>query len=502
MYMIGIDIGTTHCKAGLFERNGRAVRLTGRPTVSARDREGLSSFDPIRMWEAVAEMLGELAEGLPRGSVGAIGVASMAESGLLVDGRTGEIRSEFIPWYDQRTRSQAERIGREIDEAERFRTRGLRVSYKHGLPKLLWLQEHRPAALNGSVWLNSADYIAFRLTGKMSTHYTLAARTYAYDLRGMAWDSELTKHFGLMPSLFPQVQEHGRPMGFLSREIAALTGIAAGVPVAIAGHDHLCAALAVGATEPGEVYNSMGTAETLIGVFGEFEVGDREYRSGLSYGRHVVDGRSFWMGGIPSSGGSVEWLRAALNDPRLSYGQIADMLERLDEAPTGLLYYPYLSGSGSPRPNPQIRGAIIGFGAEHTRETLLKAALEGTAYEFESIRRAGERASGAAIERVTTVGGGAKNRCWIRIKADVTGCGFLLPRNQEATLLGAAMLAGIAGGLYDGADDAIRSVRAAADAAERIDPDASRHAEYGRLYETGYLYFRDRLHDYFSRNTT
>ncbi|MFC4599513.1 FGGY-family carbohydrate kinase [Cohnella hongkongensis] len=497
MFIMGIDIGTTHCKAGLFDRSGRVVRLSVRPTAVSLDGEGSAVFDPARMWEAVAEMLEELAEKLPRGSVGAIGVASMAESGLLVDGKTGEVRSEFIPWHDRRTTSQAERIAKEVDEAERFRMCGLRVSYKHGLPKLLWLQEHRPAALNGSVWLHAADYIAYRLTGSLSTHYTLAARTYAYDLRRMAWDPDLMKQFGLSESVFPQVQAQNRATGFLSREAAARIGIAAGVPVAIAGHDHVCAALAVGATEPGDVYNSMGTAETLVGIFGAFEVGEREYRSSLSYGRHVVDGRSFWMGGIPSSGGSVEWLRGMLNDPRLSYEQIADMLAGADDAPTGLLIFPYLSGSGAPLPNPNVRGAIIGLGAEHTRATLLKAVLEGTAYEFESIRRTGERVSGQTIDRVTTVGGGAKNRFWIRIKAQVTGSVFSLPRCQEATLLGAAMLAGVAGGLYEGVGEAIRSVRSAADADETLYPEPSRHREYRRLYETGYLYFRDKLHDYF-----
>ena len=161
--------------------------------------------------------------------------------------------------------------------------------------------------------------IAYRLSGALAFDYSLAARTYAFRINQKKWDADWLKEFGLHDSLFPDALPAGTVIGKVGREAAQQTGLREGVPVVIGGHNHVCAALAVGAIRPGTVYDSMGTAETLIGTMEEKELGEREFRSGLPFGCHIAPGRYFWMGGNPASGGSVEWLRPLLADETLSY---------------------------------------------------------------------------------------------------------------------------------------------------------------------------------------
>jgi sugar (pentulose or hexulose) kinase len=258
--------------------------------------------------------------------------------------------------------------------------------------------------------------------------------------------------------------------------------------VAISGHDHVCAALGVGAIAPGLVFDSMGTAETLVGaaIYDQARgPGEPEYRSGLTYGCHVVPGTYYWMGGLSASGGSVEWLRQLCGEPPLSYAALESLLNGITHRPSGILYFPYLAGSGAPHADPAARAAFVGLAATHGRAEMTQAVLEGTAYEMEVIRRAAERATGDRIERIIAAGGGTRNRHWLQIKADVSGCRFDVAAQPEAALLGAALAAGTGCGVYADATEAVAAT--AQPPAATILPDEARHGAYARLYEQGYL---------------
>ncbi len=426
--------------------------------------------------------------------VAAAGVAGMAEAGLLVDRATGHPRSHVVPWFDPRSREQGEALARAGDPYERFLHTGLRPGYKHGLAKVLWLRAWDPAIVRGAVWLSVADYIVLRLSGRMATDPTLAARTYAYRIDEGVWDEPWIRHLDLDPALFPPVRPSGEPAGMVDHAAADETGLLAGTPAAVAGHDHLCTALAAGVAAPGAVVDSMGTAETLVGVVKTTALGEREFHSGLSYGPHVLPGRLCWLGGLPASGGSIEWLRARLGDEPLSYEQMDALLAAAAPIPTGILYFPYLSGRGAPHSDARARAAFVGLTAAHGRPEIARAVLEGTAFEVEAMRRAAEAAAGRRIDELVAVGGGTKNGHWLRIKADVSGYLLRVPALAEATLLGAALIAGIGCGAYADEAEALAAVRD--QAATVVEPDPARHASYARLYEDGYIPLQGPLRQY------
>ena len=494
--ILAIDVGTTHCKAGLFALDGTVLKIATRPMVTHRASSGESYFDPEALWATASAVIRKAADS--SSSIAAIGIASMAETGLLVDRRTGAARSFFVPWFDTAAQSQADLIRRQSDPLERYLKTGLRASFKCSLAKVLWLRARDESLLDGAIWLSAADYIAYQLTRKFGTECSLAGYTFAFRVDQRVWDSDWLREWHLSPDLFPPVNPSGTPVGKVQPAVAASLGLTAGIPVAICGHDHVTAAFAMNVTSSGKVFDSMGTAETLLGALPERPLTEDDFRSGLIYGCHVAQGCGYWLGSLSASGGSVEWLRAQLGHQPLTYDEIDALLASARPEPTGILYFPYLVGSGPPHVDPLIRGAFIGLSSSHGRADLLKAVLEGTVYEVEFIRQTGEHITGQAIPTLITAGGGTRNRGWLQIKADVSGCRIEASAEPEATLPGAALVAGIGSGLYASESEAFNGLRPKP--VEVFLPNEERHAIYRRLYEQGYLPLQEALSHHFNGN--
>ena len=439
MTLLGIDIGTTHCKAGLFSTDGTTLKVAVRPTASQIVHDGVeyAAYRPDQIWHAVSETIRQVSAAMPGRPIRAIGIASMAESGLLIDRATGQPRSHILPWFDSSPQPQVDAIAASETPLDFYLRTGLRISHKLSLAKILWLRDRDPAITDGAVWLSVADFIAYKLTGALGTDYSLAGRTGAFDIARRQWDSAWLARWGLSPEHFAPAHASGVPVGGALPEWAEL-GISAGTPVAVCGHDHLCAASLAG---PDDVFDSMGTAEVIVGSFPSRPLTREDFDSGLLSGCHVIPDRNYWLGSLSASGGSIEWLRGLLSSTTLSYDEVDLLAASAPASPSGILYFPYLAGSGAPHSAPTATGAFIGLRSNHTRADLAKAVLEGTAFEMEYIRRAGERMNNGEISCLTVAGGGARSRIWLQIKADISGCEIRVPAESEMTLLGAALAA-------------------------------------------------------------
>jgi xylulokinase len=419
-----------------------------------------------------------------------VGIASMAETGLLVDQRTGKPRTPLLPWFDRVANPQADYLAVHADHQARFLKSGIRPTYKCSLAKLLWLKERNPALLDGAVWLSAADYVAYRLTGVLATDASLAGRTYAFDLMAMDWDAPWLQELGLEAGLFPPVYPAGSVIGAVAAHRRSCLEALDGAPLTIAGHDHICAAfgaaMLASGLDSGLVFDSIGTAESLVGAFRARPLSQSEYDSGFSHGRHVAPGFMYWAGGLPASGGSIEWLRSLLGDPALGYQELERLLAERSLEPTRILYFPYLGGSASPHTDMQVRGAFIGLDASHGRADLCQAVLEGVAYEMEYLLRAAAEITHNPIERLVAAGGGTRIQRWMQIRADVSGCEILVLPQAEMVTFGAALLGGLGAGVY-------RSLAEAADQVSvpiqprRYMPNPGRHEIYRYLYENAFL---------------
>lgn len=479
--LIAIDAGTTHCKAGLFSLEGEIVVQVGFGTPIRRSVEGYEYIDHEGLWEITAKAIADLAAHPQAGQVAGIGISGMAETGLLVDRNSGAACSRMIPWFDMSSAPQAEFLGRIGNREARFYESGLFPAYKCSLAKILWLRNQYGANTHHAVWLCAPDFLAYQLTGQMATDYSLAGRTYAFRIFEKKWDELWLRQFNLSSSNWPEVYPAGTLIG---ETRGGFVGIPSGIPVCIAGHDHVCAALAVGATRPGVVLDSIGTAESLMGAFPEVKPGKKEYESGFAFGCHIFPGMSYWLGGLSSAGGAVEWVRNLVGS-ELPYEQVISLLDSLNHDPGDILFLPYLAGSGTPHSEPAVRGAMIGLRATHRLADLFKAVLEGTTYEIEYMRQRAEGLLGGAIDRVIATGGGTSLTRWMQIKADVCGCAYEIAQTKEAVMLGAAMVAGKCAGIFGDLDEAFHAM--GKPAAGIYYPDPSRHQQYRVIYERSFL---------------
>lgn len=436
--VIGIDVGTTHMKAQLFDENGSKLRSEKEATPLDSDGYG-SVYRPERVWEIVRSQLESLLACQGVHVVG-ISITGMAEAGLIVDRRTGKEKTEILPWFDGRTRELAGREDPE-KEGEIFRKTGLRNSYKYGIYKFLWLLEQTKMEKTDAVWLSMCDYIAWKLTGRLATEPGFAARTYIYDIVEGCWDAARIREYGLEVSNFPEV--------VLSGSIAGMYQTADGrrIPVAIAGHDHICAAFALLHQDGSGICDSAGTSETYVGKLkgknaaasGTDASWEIRMDTGLLYGPYVEDGY-FFMANVTSSGHSVEWFRKKLQLSGLSYEEMNHGLEALEKQPTGLLYFPYLTGMGSPLYDASARGTLMGIHEEMDGWTILKGIMEGIQYQSAWLMEILKNEHGIQDSKIYCAGGAVNNRVMMQLKADILNKKVIVPDMPEATMCGAAAL--------------------------------------------------------------
>ncbi len=491
MSLMAIDIGTTHCKVGLFNKDGIPLKTAYR-IMNFHHTAGSGSYlDPDELIRSIKGLILEVLS-VHTNEVEAIGITSMAESGVLVDKKSGLAASKILPWFETGSQSIAEKITSECDPLECYTKFGLKATYKTSLTKILWIKEIFNLSLQDKFWLSVADYVGWWLTGNFQTDYSLACRTLAFRLDQRQWDREWLKSWGLPEDLFPPAYESGKRMGGI---IHSNLNLPVGTPVSICGHDHVCAAISMGVVNPGSVFDSIGTAEILIGTMPERPLTAADFSNGLLSGCHTIPDMGYWLGGISSSGGSIEWFRKSFNLPGKDYKDLERLLLSAPNEPTKLLYFPYLLGSSSPHTQPSAKAALIGLTANHTTADIYKAILEGTAYELEVIRRAGEKMSGEKITTLMSAGGGSRNQAWMQIKADVTGCDIRVAAEPEATLLGAAILTGIGNGIYHDLNDAYANITPL-QKVKIFTPKYEKHQTYQEFFENGYMAFQEPIRKY------
>ena len=402
MTLLGVDIGTTHVKACAYGEDGRFLGAAHRGTPTRRARGGGAEYDAHAVERAVFEAIRQVAEGF--GPPRAIGVASMAESGFLI-GASGEPLAPAVAWFDGRTAPQAARWKGRLEPRELFSRTGLHLAPRYSACKLEWHRENTPEAWSkADAWLGMAEYPVFRMTGDKSTVPSLAGRTMLFDIEGGGWDEKLCGLAGVPPELLPPVHEAGTGPGGLLTSVAAKVGVPAGTPVVVCGHDHVCGAFGAGVVEPGEVANSIGTAEAGLITLREPLLNEAVYDLGLSVGRHVLPGHFYLGTGLPESGGAVGWLVQLLEG---SEGDLARWTEEAATLPPGGggVFLPLVRGE-------QDRGvAFYALGKESRPAHLLRAVLEGLTLEINAALQRATQAVEVELSSITVLGAARETPC-------------------------------------------------------------------------------------------
>lgn len=488
--ILGIDLGTTSTKAAAYDLRGSMVATAFHPTVTHYPRPLWAYFDPEELWQAAASAVRSVVDQIDDPArIRSVAVASFAEAGVPID-RRGRPTYDAIAWFDRRSIPQADWLLATVGEQRLFERSGLAMQPIFTLCKLLWLRENEPEAWqNTRRWLMADSYIAWRLGASPATDFSQAARTLAFDLQRLEWDVDLLEQVGIPADLMSPVMAAGSHIGSVDAAGAAATGLREGTVIGLGGHDHVCGAFAAGVTQHGAVLDSMGTAEALF-VALDAPIWDPSLgRMGYTQGAHVAAGQYYGFGGLYTSGASVDWVREVTGGAdRMRL--MADA-EQVPPGSNGATFFPHLRLSSPPRIDPKSRGAFLGLTTDIDRAALVRAVYEGIAYEARtSIEPLVAFAGSAAVPEITVIGGSSRNRLLLEIKASVMNRRHHILGLHEATALGAALLGGLAAGLYRDSREVAATVET-----DRItiDPDPDSAAFYESFYQHVYRPLYDAL---------
>ena len=498
MALMGLDIGTTGCKASVFDTGGTVLASASREYGVEFPHPSWAEQNLEAVWISAREAIAEAAAASDS-TIDGIALSVHGEAVVPVDARGRALRPAILG-MDTRTGEQNDHLRERFGERELFLQTGMPVHTVNTLPKLMWLKEHEPETwTNAERFLLVEDFLVSKMTGRSAISHCLASRTQLYDTRAGTWANDILEYLGLDPTRLSDLTPSGTAVDVMSADLARSLGLSSQPTVAAGGHDQACGALGVGLVEPGRAMVSTGTAEVVELALAEPVLNDTLYRGNVSVYGHP-DGERYLAMTLNQSGGFVlRWFRDAFcpdlveRAAREGHDAYSLLLDDAPAGPTCLLLLPHLSGSGTPLLDTRSRGAIVGLTFSTTRSETAKAILEGLTYELRVNLDLLAR-SGAEISELRAIGGGAKSDVWLQLKADITGLPVLKPRVTEAAGWGAAILAGCATGAFEDASSAAEaSVVLERTFAPNPGP-ASLYAEKYAEYEKLYPALRDVLH--------
>ncbi len=469
--LVGIDLGSTSLKCVIYDTRGAVLAGASRPTERVHPdaaHPDWTVWDPAQVWggaaAAVKESLGRM--GRPE-RVAAVAVTGMGMDGVPVD-QDGAWLYPFISWLCPRTEPQRAWWEKNIGAEKTFSIGGNVLWGFNTTLRLLWMAEHEPAILRRThKWLLIEDFVNFMLCGRLATDYSMASCTLLFDQRARCWSREMLDLAGIDGRLLCDPAPSGTLLGRVNRRASEATGLPEGTPVVLGGHDYLCGALPVGAFEPGVLLDVSGTWEVVQATLPRPVLTPELQRIGATVECHVARDRYSAMGAAVSAD-MLEWYRKEYGfeaKARAVARGCADWDTLMEEAAAsppgshGVLFLPHMAGSGCPVVDTRSLGGFVGLGSTTTRGDVLRALIEGLDYQLLDIIRQMQAAVGFEAQKLVVVGGAARNPFWMQNKADVIGMRIEVPEVEDATPLGAAMLAGIGVGIYEDERDAYRCVR-------------------------------------------
>ncbi len=455
-YVLSIDQGTTGTTAIIWDKESRALARVNREHKQYYPQPGWVEHDAAEIWQnvllAVEEVLKEAR--LQAGDLASIGITNQRETLVFWDRNSGEPLYRAIVWQCRRTAEICSRLKSEGREAMVREKTGLLLDPYFSGTKLKWaLDKVEPlaeAARSGRLACGTVDsYLLFRLTGGkvFATDYSNASRTLLYNINSLQWDSDLLDLFGVPASVLPEVKASSTIYGYTKREIFFGEEIAIG---GLAG-DQQAALFGQACYNPGMTKNTYGTGSFLLMNTGENAVySDHGLLTTIAWG---LDGRVYYAleGSIFITGAAVQWLRDGLG----IIGQSSDLENLASEVADngGVYMVPAFAGLGAPHWDPYARGLLIGITGGTTKAHLARAVVEAMAYQTRDVLDLMYREAELPILDLRVDGGASVMDLLLQFQADITGTTVRRAATFDTTALGAAYLAGLAGGFWESIEE-------------------------------------------------
>lgn len=447
--LAGLDIGSTSCKIIVYDTRGNTLGRVSRDCPITRAM-GAHEADAQAIADTVLAVIREAAGKYP--GIAGIGVASFGESFVLLDENDAPLLPVML-YTDPRGEEESGQLASLLGEEQIIAVAGVKPAAMYSLPKLMWVKSHYP-----DVWKKvrriclMEDYLVYLLTGRAQIDYSLAARTMAFDIHRLSWSHALLNAAGVDPALLSEPVPTGTSAGRIKPERAESLGLDPDTLIVSVSHDQVAAAIGSSVFDESCAVNGAGTVECITPVFTDCDSAVLA-RGGYSIVPFITPGTYVCYAFSFTGGSLIKWVIDALaGDARARAAREGrDVYGVLDEAcadaPTGLLALPHFAGAATPYMDSGSRGAILGLTLETTVADLYRAAMECVCYEMR-LNMEFLAEGGVNIPALRAAGGGARNRMWMQMKADILGVPVTALATADSGTTGSAMLAGIACGAF------------------------------------------------------
>lgn len=485
-YLLGIDIGTSSCKAAVFDRMGKPLVISSGAYPVYYPAPGFVEQNPLEWWESVCTAVRECLEKgklRPEEIIG-VGVDGQSWSAVAVD-KKGETLANTPIWQDTRSEELCTRYRKEIGGERIFHTAGNVLQPFYTTGKILWYREYMPHMYEKiHKILQSNSFIVMKLTGVCSQDISQAYGIHCFNMENGGWDEELCRAFGIPVNILPEISLCSRIVGTVTEWAAAQCGLCPGTPVVAGGVDAACGALGAGVIHGGETQEQGGQAGGMSICCDTFCA-----HPSLIVSRHVTGDQWLLQGGTTGGGGVMRWIEREFAGLEREHAEKLgkSSLEQLNEEAAavlpgsgGVVFLPYMAGERTPIWDTHAKGVYYGLDYSKTKACLVRAAMEGVAFSLLHNLDTAE-AAGIIAGELHSVGGSANSVLWTQIKADVTGRPVSVSCSDTATALGAAMLAGVGCGVYRNFEEAVHLT---SHVKRRQEPNPEFREIYYRNYET------------------
>lgn len=485
MSLLGIDVGTTGCKASVFSEDGNLLSSAYREYPTLRNSQGESELDSFQVWEKTKSVIREAASKAGNDRISALSVSSLGEA--LVPVSSGrKILGNSILCSDTRGGNYVEMLRKNPGQEKFYGINPNILGISYSLPKLQWIRDNQPELFKRTDhFLHWADAVCFLLGAGPVSNNSHANRTLLFDIHRQDWSDQLLELAGIPRGKLGRIVPGGTVIGTVSEKMADELLQGKDVKIIAGGHDQCCNSLGSGSISAGSAVCGIGSYECITPCFGKMPPSAEMLKTGLNVEDHLLKG--LYVSFIYNQSGTlVKWFRDTFaSSERAAAVDIYELLAgEMPEEATSLLTLPYFEPTGSPHFVSDASGIIVGLKTSTTRGEILKSIMESATYYFaDSIESLGRL--GISIGEISATGGGAKSDRWLQMKADILGIPFTRLKITEGSVLGAAMLAGISTGRFtaqEAVDIFVKKDRSFCPDSCRHEAYRERIALYGKLF--------------------
>ena len=445
MSYMGIDIGTTGCKALVFDGNGKQISSAYREYPVIMPRPGWAELDSAKVIENCFAAIREAA-GNSIDKVRAIGISSQGEAFTPLD-KDGRILGNAMVSFDTRASEMIKACTEKFGKKKLYDITGHTAHPMFTLFKLLWLRKNNAEVFNQTYkFLCFEDLLQFKLGLDPAMGWPLAGRTMLFDIKKHCWSADILELCGISPAQLARPLKSGTVSGKIPANIARALALNDDVIVVSGGHDQPCGALGAGVIKEGCAMYATGTVECICPAFSSPVLSDGLFKSNLCTYDFTLD-KIYTTVAFSLTGGNIlKWFRDEFAQPEISEAERLGinpyelLLGNMSRTPTSLMVLPHFTPTGTPYFDTEAAGAILGLKLSTKKSELVRALLEGVAFEMRlNLDILNE--SGIRIDELRAIGGGAKSPVWTQLKADVLNKPISTLQITEAGCLGVAMLA-------------------------------------------------------------